>query len=131
MLFTAPVKQDLRNPLPEDYENMELMTRLYVQRSVIPAITHCDFSARLQTVHKDTNPDYHTLISEFKRITGLPIIVNTSFNVRGEPIVCNPDDAFRCFMRTDMDVLVMQNYVFIKEEQKIEKDIFNDKFKPD
>ncbi|MDD3686037.1 MAG: carbamoyltransferase [Bacteroidales bacterium] len=131
MLFTAPVKQELRNPLPEDYENMELMTRLYVQRSSVPAITHCDFSARLQTVHKDTNPDYHSLINEFKRITGLSIIVNTSFNVRGEPIVCNPDDAFRCFMRTDMDILVMQNYVFMKEDQKIDKKVFNDKFKPD
>ena len=107
------------------------MSRLYIQRSSIPAITHCDFSARLQTVHKDTNPDYYSLISEFKRITGLPLIVNTSFNVRGEPIVCNPDDAFRCFMRTDMDILVMQNYVFIKEDQKIDKKVFNDKFKPD
>jgi carbamoyltransferase len=131
MLFTAPVLEDKRNNLPMDYENMELMQRLYVQRSVVPAITHCDFSARLQTVHQNTNPDYHSLINEFKKLTSLPIIVNTSFNVRGEPIVCNPDDAFRCFMRTDMDILIMQNYVFIKEDQKINKEIFNDKFKPD
>lgn len=131
MLFTAPVAEEIRNPIPKDYENMELMQRLYVQRSVIPAITHCDFSARLQTVHQNTNPDYHCLISEFKKLTGLPIIVNTSFNVRGEPIVCSPDDAFRCFMRTDMDILIMQSYIFIKKDQNLDKEFFNDKFKPD
>lgn len=131
MLFTAAVKDDIRKPLPKDYVEMEVMERLYVQRSVVPAVTHCDFSARLQTVHHQTNPDYHSLITEFKKITGIPMIVNTSFNVRGEPIVCCPDDAFRCFMRTDMDVLVMQNFVFLKKNQNPDKEIFNDKFNPD
>jgi carbamoyltransferase len=110
---------------------MDVMKKLYVQRSTVPAITHCDFSARLQTVHKETNPDYHALISRFKAITGTGLIVNTSFNVRGEPIVCTPDDAFRCFMRTEMDILVMQNYVFIKENQNIDLKLFKENFKPD
>lgn len=131
MLFTAGVKEDLRKSLPDDYSEMEVMKRLYVQRSVVPAITYCDFSARLQTVHHETNPDYHGLITEFKNLTGIPMIVNTSFNVRGEPIVCDPDDAFRCFMRTDMDVLVLQNFVFLKENQNLDKETFNDKFNPD
>lgn len=131
MLFTADVATGIRNDLPGDYENMNVMSKLYVQRSSVPAITHCDFSARLQTVHKETNPDYHALISKFKELTGTGLIVNTSFNVRGEPIVCTPDEAFRCFMRTGMDVLVMQNYVFIKEKQNINPEFFNDKFKPD
>lgn len=131
MLFIADVADDIRKPLPEDYNDMDVMTKLYVQRSSIPAITHCDFSARLQTVHKETNPDYHALISKFKELTGIGLIINTSFNVRGEPIVCSPDDAFRCFMRTEMDVLVMQNYVFIKDQQNINNKLFNEKFKPD
>ncbi len=131
MLFTAPVTQNRRKELPENYHNFDLTTKLYTLRSDIPAVTHCDFSARLQTVHKETNPDYHALISEFKRQTGYGVIVNTSFNVRGEPIVCTPDDAFRCFMRTEMDVLAMENFVFLKEEQNIDKKIFDENFKPD
>jgi carbamoyltransferase len=131
MLFVADVNENYRKPLPDDYETMDVMKKLYVQRSTVPAITHCDFSARLQTVHKETNPDYHALISKFKAITGTGLIVNTSFNVRGEPIVCTPDDAFRCFMRTEMDILVMQNYVFIKENQNIDLKLFKENFKPD
>ena len=79
----------------------------------LPAITHVDYSARVQTVHQETNPRYHALLSRFKALTGCPVLVNTSFNVRGEPIVCTPEDSYRCFMRTGMDVLVINNYVFI------------------
>ena len=83
----------------------------------MPAITHVDYSARIQTVHADTNARFHSVISKFKQITGCPIVVNTSFNVRGEPIICTPTDAFKCFMGTDLDVLVVGNYLLIKEEQ--------------
>ena len=91
--------------------------KLNVSRSSVPAITHIDYSARIQTVHTDTNPRYHALISNFKNMTGCPLIVNTSFNVRGEPIVCTPKDAFKCFMGTDLDVLALGNFLLIKEEQ--------------
>ncbi|MBT8377589.1 MAG: hypothetical protein KJN64_00005, partial [Ignavibacteria bacterium] len=88
----------------------------------IPAITHVDYSARLQTVHKETNPRYHKLIEQFEKDTGSAIIINTSFNVRGEPIVCTPEDAYKCFMRTDMDYLVLGSYLLAKEDQKLLKD---------
>jgi carbamoyltransferase len=91
--------------------------RLYVVRSDLPAITHVDYSARIQTVSRATNPRYWTLIDAFKRLTGCGVLVNTSFNVRGEPIVCTPDEAYRCFMRTEMDFLVMGDYVFDKRDQ--------------
>jgi carbamoyltransferase len=91
--------------------------RLYVVRSDLPAITHVDYSARIQTVSRTTNPRYWTLIDAFKRLTGCAVLVNTSFNVRGEPIVCTPEEAYRCFMRTDMDFLVMGDFVFDKREQ--------------
>jgi carbamoyltransferase len=88
-----------------------------VPRSQIPAVTHVDYSARIQTVHSDTNPRYYQLISRFKEITGCPVLVNTSFNVRGEPIVCTPEDAFRCFMGTNIEVLVVGNCFLAKEDQ--------------
>ena len=88
-----------------------------IPRSSVPAITHIDYSSRLQTVHKETNPLYHSLIQRFYELTGCPILVNTSFNVRGEPIVCNPLDAFKCFMGTDLDILVIGSYILYKEEQ--------------
>ena len=91
----------------------------------LPSITHVDFSARIQTVHKDTNPRYHKLISEFKKLTGLGLVINTSFNVRGEPIVNTPEDAYRCFMRTEMDILVIENYLFLKTDQPDWKEIDN------
>ena len=97
--------------------------KLNIPRSSPPAITHVDYTARVQTVSSTTNPRYHKLIDAFNRKTGCPTIVNTSFNVRGEPIVCTPQDAYRCFMRTEMDVLVLQNQILLKTEQpKIEKD---------
>jgi carbamoyltransferase len=117
MLLVAPVQDDIRQGLPDGYEQMELVERLYVLRSDLPAITHVDFSARIQTVHQETNPRYWKLISAFKELTGFGCIVNTSFNVRGEPIVCTPDDAYRCFMRTEMDYLVIGDYVFAKQDQ--------------
>ena len=103
MLHVIPVKEERLKKLPDDYREMELYKRLYQLRSDIPAITHIDFSARIQSVNKNTNPKYWSLIDEFKNQTGYGVIVNTSFNVRGEPIVCTPDDGFRCFMRTEMD----------------------------
>lgn len=109
------------------------MERLYIERSNYPSITHIDLSARIQTVHKETNPAYWELISAFKKLTGCGMIVNTSFNVRGEPIICTPNDAYRCFMRTEMDYLVINNYLFAKEEQAnwAEKDNWKEEFKLD
>lgn len=118
MLHVIPVKKERLKPLPEGYSEMELYDRLYHLRSDIPAITHIDYSARIQSVNKITNPKYWSLINEFKNQTGYGVIVNTSFNVRGEPIVYTPDDAFRCFMRTEMDYLVIGNYLFDKKQQK-------------
>jgi carbamoyltransferase len=117
MLHVVPVRENHRNPLPDNYDRLELYDRLYHLRSDVPAITHVDYSARIQSVRKDTNPRYWALINEFKRQTGYGVIVNTSFNVRGEPIVCTPEHAYRCFMRTEMDILVMGDYLFQKSEQ--------------
>lgn len=119
MLLTADVAKDLQRR-PTDEENaMWGIHKLNVIRSTIPAVTHIDYSARLQTVHKETNPLFHALIAEFKNLTGCPVVVNTSFNVRGEPIVESPADAYRCFMRTGIDVLVMGTYLLKKEEQPV------------
>jgi carbamoyltransferase len=120
MLLVVPINEKLRNTLPANYYDLELYDRLYIKRSELPAITHLDFSARVQTVSKKTNPEFHQLISAFKRISGSGVVVNTSFNVRGEPIVCTPEEAYLCFMRTDMDFLVLGNYVFAKSEQNQE-----------
>ena len=117
MLLVAPVLESRRTKLPDKYEELPLYERLYFLRSDVPSITHIDFSARIQSVSRETNPKYWQLINTFKKKTGYGIVVNTSFNVRGEPIVCSPDDAYRCFMRTEMDYLVMGNYLFDKKEQ--------------
>ena len=117
MLLVAPVLESRRTKLPEKYEELPLYERLYFLRSDVPSITHIDFSARIQSVSRETNPKYWQLINTFKQKTGYGIVVTTSFNVRGEPIVCSPDDAYRCFMRTEMDYLVMGNYLFDKKEQ--------------
>jgi len=119
MLLVVPVREKLRCSLPANYDDLELYERLYIKRSELPAITHIDFSARIQTVSKKTNPEFHHLIKAFKNITGYGIVVNTSFNVRGEPIVCTPEEAYLCFMRTDMDILVLGHYVFTKTEQNL------------
>jgi carbamoyltransferase len=117
MLLIADVKKARRNPLPADYHRLPLREKLYFVRSDIPAVTHLDYSARLQTVHRETNPRFWSLIRAFQEQTGCGVIVNTSFNVRGEPIVCTPEDAYRCFMRTDMDCLVLGNFLFRKTDQ--------------
>lgn len=117
MLLVAPVQEHRRNRVPEKYSNLPLYERLYHLRSDVPSITHVDFSARIQSVNKDANPKYWQLIDTFRKRTGYGIVVNTSFNVRGEPIVCTPDDAYRCFMRTEMDYLVMGNCLFAKKDQ--------------
>jgi carbamoyltransferase len=117
MLIVAPVKESHRDKLPENYESLSLLERLYVQRSDIPAVTHVDFSARVQTIHKETNDRYWLLLDAFKQKTGSGLMINTSFNVRGEPPVCTPDDAYKCFMRTEMDYLVIGDYIYKKEEQ--------------
>mgnify|MGYP001413907480 CR=1 FL=1 len=117
MLFVHPIKEAYRKPLPNNYHTLSLMDKLYVQRSELPAITHIDFSARIQTVAAKDNPMMHQLLHAFKKLSGYGVLINTSFNVRGEPIVCNPNDAYACFMETDMDVLVMGNFVFYKDLQ--------------
>ena len=117
MLLVAPVKKDRQIPMSADQRQLWGIDKLNVPRSDIPAVTHIDYSARIQTVSRDTNPDYHDLIEAFERRTGCPVIVNTSFNVRGEPIVCTPEDAYRCFMRTHMDYLVLGPFLLRKTEQ--------------
>ena len=117
MLFVADVKNDKRLTMTEIEQALFGIEKLNVPRSSVPAITHVDYSARIQTVHADTNPRYHAVISRFKEKTGFPLVVNTSFNVRGEPIVCTPTDAFKCFMGTEMDVLAVGNLVLDKEQQ--------------
>ena len=118
MLLVIPVKKARLKPLPPGYHQLPLREKLYIIRSDIPAITHIDYSARVQSVNKQTNRRYWELINEFKKLTGYSVIVNTSFNVRGEPIVCTPEDAYRCFMRTNMDYLVLGDYLFDKRKQK-------------
>jgi len=123
MLLVAPLINEKCIKMNKEQEKLFGIEKLNIPRSNLPAITHVDYSARVQTVNRNTNPRYYDLIKAFKKRTGCPMVVNTSFNVRGEPIVCTPQDAYRCFMRTEMDVLVLQNQILFKEEQsKIEKD---------
>lgn len=117
MLFVSEVKEERRKVLPDNFNELDLWERLYAERSDIQSITHLDFSARVQTVHKQTNSRYWKLINTFKEKTGYGLVVNTSFNVRGEPIVCTPEDAYKCFMRTEMDYLVVNDFLLIKTEQ--------------
>lgn len=118
MLLVAPVQERRRLPFDPGQRDLWGIDLLNVPRSEIPAVTHIDYSARVQTVHKETNPRYYRLLKAFAGKTGCPVLVNTSFNVRGEPIVCTPEDAYRCFMRTEMDLLVLENCVLRKEDQK-------------
>ncbi len=123
MLLVADVQDRKRIQMTEEQEKLFGIEKLNVLRSEIPSVTHVDYSARVQTVHKETNPFFHSLVSEFEKITGCAVLVNTSFNVRGEPIVCTPEDAYRCFMRTDMDYLILENFLLAKKEQPVrEKD---------
>jgi carbamoyltransferase len=117
MLMVAAVQRDKRLPVSEEAGALWGIEQLNVPRSTIPAVTHVDYSARIQTVRRETNPFYYEIIDAFYRRTGCPVIVNTSFNVRGEPIVCTPEDAYRCFMRTDMDALVLEDFLLAKTDQ--------------
>ena len=117
MLMVAPVVEDRRRAMTAEEEALFGIDKLNVPRSDIPAVTHVDYSARIQTVHKETNPGFHALIEAFKAKTGCSVLVNTSFNVRGEPIVCTPEDAFRCFMGSEIEVLVVGNCFLRKEDQ--------------
>lgn len=130
MLLVHPVAESRKMAVPDDYHSMDLREKLYFQRSDLPSITHIDYSARIQTVHRETNPKYWELINAFKELTGYAVVVNTSFNVRGEPIVCTPNDAYRCFMRTEMDFLAVGNYIFDKKTQPewLEKDNWQTEF---
>jgi carbamoyltransferase len=125
MLLVAPVRANRRVGMTPEQEKLFGIDKLNIPRSDIPAVTHVDYTARIQTVNKEDHPQYYNLINEFKKRTGYGIIINTSFNVRGEPIVCTPQDAYLCFMRTEMDVLVLEDCILYKEEQpqlKEEKD---------
>ncbi len=128
----ADVAAPHRRAMTDQEKALFGIDKLNVARSQVPAVTHVDYSARIQTVHSETNPRYHALISRFKEITGCPVVVNTSFNVRGEPIVCTPEDAFRCFMGTEIDLLVAGDCVLIKENQDpaLKRD-YRDAFDPD
>ena len=119
----AQVKEDKKLEMNPDQEQLFGIDKLNVPRSEIPAVTHVDYSARVQTVHHETNPRFHNLLDEFDKLTNCPVLVNTSFNVRGEPIVSTPEDAYRCFIRTEMDYLVIENFIMAKSDQpNIDKD---------
>jgi carbamoyltransferase len=115
MLLVAPVRH--RREMTDAEQQLFGIDKLNVPRSDIPAVTHVDYSARVQTVHPDTNPRFYALLDAFEQMTGCPVLVNTSFNVRGEPIVCTPEDAFRCFLRTEMDYLVLENCFLARDRQ--------------
>jgi carbamoyltransferase len=117
MLMVAPVRDALRIEMSDEQQRLFGIEKLNVPRSTIPAVTHVDYSARAQTVRREDNPMYFELLSEFDRLTGCPVVVNTSFNVRGEPIVCSLEDAYRCFMRTSIDCLVLEDCLIEKSDQ--------------
>ena len=119
MLLVADIKKEAQIPMTPEQEKLFGIDKLNIKKSKIPAATHVDYSARVQTVHKETNPRYYKLIEKFKEITGCPVLVNTSFNIRGEPIVCTVKDAFRCFMGTDLDILVVEDFILFKSDQKL------------
>ena len=132
MLLVANVKDEKTIEMTNEQKKLFGIDKLNIKRSEIPAITHVDYSARIQTVHKETNAKYHKLISKFKQKTGCPVIVNTSFNVRGEPIVNTPEDAFNCFMGTELDTLVIGNCFLKKKEQNVNlKKNYINKYKSD
>ena len=117
MLLVSDVKKDKQITMSEKDEKLFGIEKLNIKRSSVPAITHVDYSARIQTVHKETNLKYYNLLTQFKKITNCPVLVNTSFNVRGEPIVCTIEDAFNCFMGTNLDILVIEDFILYKNDQ--------------
>ena len=124
MLLVSNISETKKINMSTNDEKLFGIDKLNIKRSSIPAVTHVDYSARIQTVHKDTNPRYHDLLMQFKKKTNCPVLVNTSFNVRGEPIVCSVADAFNCFMGTNLDILVIENFILFKDKQ--DKLIIND-----
>jgi len=133
MLLTQPISDKIKTELTEEEKNYKGIDKLKAYRSTLPAITHVNYSARIQTVSKDVNPRYWNIINEFKKLTACSVVVNTSFNIRGEPIVNTPENAYKCFMYTDLDVLVLENYVLLKEEQQelCGKEQYQNQFKLD
>ena len=132
MLLVADVHKNIKKEMTDEENKLFGIDKLNIKRSDIPAVTHVDYSSRIQTVHEDTNPRYYKLLKQFKRITNCPVVVNTSFNVRGEPIVCTVKDAYRCFMGTGLDVLVCGNFIMQKNQQDIKlKEKYYNKFNPD
>jgi carbamoyltransferase len=132
MLLVADVVERRRKPMTPEQQQLFGIEKLNVPRSDVPAVTHVDYSARIQTVHRETNPRYHALLTRFKELTGCSVIVNTSFNVRGEPIVCTPEDAFRCFMGTKIEALAIGNCFLRKEEQLARLELrYENAFTPD
>jgi len=132
MLLVANIKKEIQIPMTTEQKNLFGIEKLNIKRSEIPAVTHVDYSARVQTVHKETNPRYYKLIKKFNELTKCPILVNTSFNIRGEPIVCSVEDAFRCFMGTNLDILVVEDFILYKSDQDNSlKEDYKNKFKLD
>jgi carbamoyltransferase len=132
MLLVANIKKENQIAMSSNQENLFGIDKLNIKRSNIPAVTHVDYSARIQTVHMKTNPRYHKLIQKFNDLTKCPILVNTSFNIRGEPIVCSVEDAFRCFMGTNLDILVIEDFILFKSDQNQSlKQEYKNKFKLD
>lgn len=128
MLLVADVVKSKRKNIHEQKEKLWGIEKLNIVRSEVPAITHVDYSARIQTVHRETNERYYLLLKSFEELTGCPVLINTSFNVRGEPIVCTPEDAYNCFMRTNIDFLLLGNYLIDKKLQpEKNKLLFNEK----
>jgi len=117
MLFVAELARDKRKEMTKNENALFGIDKLNIERSDISAVTHVDYSARIQTVSKETNPSFYSLIKKFKKITGCPVLVNTSFNIRGEPIICSPEDAFKCFMGTELDLLIIENSILYKTKQ--------------
>ena len=117
MLLVAKVREKHKIKISNSDEKLFGIKKLNIKRSVIPAVTHVDYSARVQTVNMETNPRYYKLLKKFKELTGCPLLVNTSFNVRGEPLVCSIEDAYNCFMGTNLDILVCENFILFKEQQ--------------
>ena len=133
MLIVAPVREEKRLQLTDEQRHKmadpDLRKRVNVTRSTIPAVTHVDYSARIQTVDEERHGTYYRLIKRFKEKTGCPVIINTSFNIRGEPIVCRPEEAYRCFMNTNLDALVLENTILLKEEQANAKTLDAESYK--
>jgi Predicted carbamoyl transferase, NodU family len=117
MLFISAINNSKRRNITKDQENIEGLKKLYINRSLVPAITHVDYTARVQSVSKELNEPFFKLLENFNNITACPIVVNTSFNVRGEPIVCTPEDAYKCFMKTQLDYLIIGNFILDKRKQ--------------